>query len=64
LHCRAQAELLETIEQLKRETKASQDSSVAAELRAHSLLEELCVLIGLQGDGTSPEHAALVQEAD
>lgn len=60
LACRTQLELIATIDQLQRETKASQDS-IEAELQAHSLLQELSALVGHRVHSESPEHVDLAQ---
>lgn len=61
LSCRAQLELIATIDQLQRDTMASQDI-IATEMHAHALLHELSTLVGYQSHVESPEHANLVQE--
>lgn len=61
LACRAQLELIATIDQLQRDTEASQDI-IATEMHAHALLQQLSALVGYQSHGESPEHVNLLQE--
>lgn len=56
---RAQKELLATIDQLRRETQETCRDAVAAELQAHSKLQDLCSLLGYQEDVHSPDHVEL-----